>query len=297
VDQLNHSFQSKFVSVVIPVYNRPEKVLDAMRSVARQSEPPGELWVVDDCSTDGTAAEVRQWIKENAAKYPKTKFNVHVLEDNCGVSASQNAGVDLSSGHWVAFLDSDDLWKKKKLELQLAFLRENPSCRWLHCNERWLRNGEHLNQKKVHRKEGTLGKASFDLLKRSLTMCLISPSAVMLEKSLLVEAKGFDAAFTVCEDFDLWLRLLPEHPLGFVEDVLVEKRGGHADQLSQRYHSMDLWRLRALKKSKPLLQPEVGEDFGLVFRQKLAIVQVGLQKRADQSGLASLANEFAGEVE
>ncbi len=176
--------------------------------------------------------------------------------------------------------------------MQLEFFLQNPRCRWAHCNERWVRNGSHLNQKNIHRKEGTYKNPGSKLLNRSLSLCLISPSAVVMERSLLIEHSGFDALFTVCEDFDLWLRVLSEEPLGFVDEVLVEKRGGHADQLSKQFHSMDWWRLKALHKSRDKLIPFVGRDFDLVFQTKLDILRHGLKKRGDEGTLSKLDSEF-----
>lgn len=285
---------TKSVSVVIPVYNRPQQVLEALYSVARQTVPPSEVIVVDDASTDQTKEAVANWIHTFQPKYIKSKFVHELLPKNFGVSAARNRGVGLSTGKWIAFLDSDDVWKKKKLEMQLEFFARHPDCRWLHCDERWLRDGQHLNQKKNHKKEGTYLSPDSDLLARCLELCLVSPSAVVLERSLLAECDGFDESFEVCEDFDLWLRLLPDYPIGFVAQALVEKRGGHADQLSRRFHSMDWWRLRALQKSKAKLLDKVGSKFDLVFQAKLAILRKGFGKRGDTKSLDRLAQEFPG---
>ncbi len=284
---------SSQISVVIPVYNRPLQIVDAIESVVRQTEPPGELIVVDDASTDCTRQAVKTWIKERSARFIKTQVTLFIQDKNKGVSAARNIGVKKAAGKWIAFLDSDDVWKKKKLAKQLGFLTENPDCRWLHCDERWVRHGSHLNQKKIHQKEGTYANPKSNLLARCLKACLISPSAVVLERSLLEECGGFDEGFVVCEDFDLWLRLLPRNPLGFVPLELVEKRGGHEDQLSRQYHSMDWWRLRALKKSKEMLIPLVREQFHLVFEEKLDILRQGFLKRQAHAKITELNAEFS----
>jgi glycosyltransferase involved in cell wall biosynthesis len=107
------------VSVVIPTFNREALVFRALDSVARQTCPPLEVIVVDDCSTDCTVEAVR------AAKFP---FPVHVvsLATNQGPGAARNAGILKAAGRYIAFLDSDDTWLPDKLERQVALLDSLP---------------------------------------------------------------------------------------------------------------------------------------------------------------------------
>ena len=126
------------VSVIIPTYNRSSVLSRAIDSVLRQSFKDFELIVVDDGSTDNT--------KELIEKY--SDQITYIYQDNKGVSAARNKGLEHAKGEWIAFLDSDDEWKKKKLEKQIAFIEINPLFQWSHGNEKWLRNGKHLNQKK-----------------------------------------------------------------------------------------------------------------------------------------------------
>jgi len=91
-------------------------------------------------------------------------------------------------------------------------------------------------------------KYSGDIFKQCLRLCIVSPSSVMLRKSLLDEVGGFDESMPVCEDYDLWLRIAVRYPFKFLNDKLIIKRGGHKDQLSRKYWGMDRWRVYALKK-------------------------------------------------
>ena len=130
------------VSVIIPTYNRSSVLSRAIDSVLRQSDRDFELIVVDDGSTDNTKNLIEQYSDQIT----------YIYQDNEGVSAARNLGLKHATGEWVAFLDSDDEWKKKKLEKQIAFIEKNPLFQWSHGNEKWLRNGKHLNQKKIHQK-------------------------------------------------------------------------------------------------------------------------------------------------
>jgi glycosyltransferase involved in cell wall biosynthesis len=104
------------VSVVIPAYNGASFLAEALDSVLGQTRPPEEVVVVDDGSTDGTAAV--------AARYGAPVL-VH-RQANRGIGAARNAGVALTSGDHIAFLDADDLWEPRKLERQLELLAKDP---------------------------------------------------------------------------------------------------------------------------------------------------------------------------
>jgi hypothetical protein len=107
--------------------------------------------------------------------------------------------------------------------------------------EIWVRNGRRVNPKNRHR------KFSGDIFEKSLPLCLISPSAVMMRKQLMDEMGVFDETFPACEDYDLWLRVTWKYPVGLIETPLIVKQGGHADQLS-RMPELDKYRIKALVK-------------------------------------------------
>src|SRR3972149_3098404 len=104
-------------------------------------------------------------------------------------------------GEWLAFLDSDDLWRPRKLAAQLAYHRREPSLQVSQTEEIWIRNGARVNPCRHH------AKPSGDIFLPSLDRCLVSPSAVMLQRDLFLAMGGFDESLPVCEDYDLWLRL------------------------------------------------------------------------------------------
>jgi glycosyltransferase involved in cell wall biosynthesis len=108
---------SPLVSVIIPVYNGDRYLSEAIESVLQQTYQPLEVIVVDDGSTDNTAAVARQF--ENAIRY--------LYQENGGTAAARNAGIALSQGGFLAFLDADDLWLKNKLEIQMSAFEEQPA--------------------------------------------------------------------------------------------------------------------------------------------------------------------------
>jgi len=158
------------VSVIIPTFNRAWAVGRAIDSVLEQDYRPFELIVVDDGSTDQTA--------EILARYGD-QLTV-VCRENRGVSAARNAGVARAQGDLIAFLDSDDFWRPQKLTVQVDFFTSRPDALICQTGEIWVRNGRRVNPGRRHR------KLSGMIFTPSLELCLVSPSAVMIDRKSVV---------------------------------------------------------------------------------------------------------------
>ena len=218
------------VSVIIPTFNRAHCVAESIRSVLVQGEL--ELIVVNDGSKDATVKELASF----------STIQVINLTENRGVSYARNKGLERARGSLICFLDSDDLWEEGKLKAQVQWMQVHPECMAVYTDEIWIRNGVRVNPMKKHQ------KYSGDIFRRCLPLCIVSPSSVMLRKSILDEVGGFDELMPVCEDYDLWLRIAVRYPFKFLKEKLILKRGGHRDQLSRKYWGMDRWRVYSLYK-------------------------------------------------
>jgi glycosyltransferase involved in cell wall biosynthesis len=253
------------VSVVIPVYNREHTIKRAIDSVLAQAYPADEVIVVDDDSTDGTMAMLRNYGR---------KIKVLSLSKNAGPSGARNEGVKYAKNEWVAFLDSDDEWEKDKLKKQVRYLMAYPFYEIMQSDEKWIRNNVRVNQCKHHEK-----KAGW-IFDQSLERCMISPSAVLVKRSLLDRYGKFDGNLPVCEDYDLWLKITRNHPVGFDQSMSVIKYGGHEDQLSRKYPAMDSFRVRSLYRLLSNEQlPEFRNKIIPVLKKKLNILATGYEKR------------------
>ncbi len=253
------------VAVIIPTFNREHCLGQALESVYKQTLTPTVVCVVDDGSDDGT----KQFIQQN---FPDV---IYYYQSNQGVSCARNKGVSITESHWLAFLDSDDEWFPTKLELQLRALAIEPETRLIHCDEIWYRNGVRVNQMDKHRKSGG------HIFDRCLPLCAISPSAVLLARDLFNEVGGFDETLPACEDYDLWLRICSRYPVHYIDQPLLNKHGGHDDQLSRKHWGMDRFRVQALEKllNSSQLSSEQYQAAITTLIEKSKILKDGAEKR------------------
>lgn len=263
------------VSVIIPTYNREQQTLRAVRSVLQQLGVSFELVVVDDGSTEPTSS-----LKE----FVESAGHVFIRQENSGVAAARNRGVEASSAPYLTFLDSDDEWLEGKLEKQVSFHRNNPLVEISQTEEIWIRKHRRVNPKLRHK------KPQGEFFEVALELCCISPSSVFLSRKLYREMGGFDERFRVCEDYDLWLRIALRHEVGLIEEFLVKKYGGHSDQLSRSEVAIDRFRVFSMLK---LLEGEKlsGRQRELLrseLRQKITVLSMGAKKHGNQELLSML---------
>jgi glycosyltransferase involved in cell wall biosynthesis len=207
----------ELISVVIPAYNRERTILRAISGVLAQSYPEIEVVVVDDASADGTAARVE------ALNHPKVRLVRHA--SNRGAAAARNTGVREAKGRLVAFQDSDDDWLVEKLARQAAHLASLPAefvatfCTKIDygCDQD-RRYGPRLASVMPDPRETI---ASGDLHARLMRGNVIGPQTVLVRKAAFEAAGGFDERLRNNEDWDFFIRLAEQGPIGFLDDPLV----------------------------------------------------------------------------
>lgn len=202
------------VSVVIPTYNRARDVCSAVDSVLAQTFDDLELIVVDDGSTDETQELLERRYGDRI---------VYVYQENQERCVARNTGIQRSSGAYVAFLDSDDVWLPDKLEAQMEMARRYPEAGLLYgrvfpidSDGRWhLREAEMVGW-------GEPGpRRVFD---RLVMVNIIPTPTVVVKRASLDRAGFFDKAFSYCEDWDLWLRIAFHYDAVFVPQALAGAR-------------------------------------------------------------------------
>jgi len=259
------------ISVIITTYNRAVFLSEAIQSIFDQdyfdegnSATLFELWVIDDGSTDRTKEIVRSHGE---------KIKYYYQEHN-GISAARNQGLRVSSGDFIAYLDSDDLWLKNKMRAQMSFMEAYPKAMVCYTEEIWVRNGVRVNPRKKHK------KYSGWIFDRVLPLCLLSLSSALFRRELFETVGYFDETLPACEDYDFGIRAAYRYPIHLIEQPLIIKRGGHADQLSNKYWGMDRFRVYALEKALGLeLKPEQRIEVKRELVKKCQILVKGFQKR------------------
>ena len=264
MEKMNKISINPQVSVIIPTYNRGWIIKDAIDSVLAQDYTEFELIVVDDGSTDHTSDVLDSY-----------RNDIKILsQKNKGVSAARNRGIAEASGKFIAFLDSDDLWLSQKLSVQIEFFNQTPDALICQTEEVWIRNGLRVNPGKRHKKPSGM------IFKPSLELCLVSPSAVMIQRNLFDRVGEFDETLPACEDYDLWLRISCRFPVHLIDAPLIIKRGGHDDQLSSRA-GLDKFRIKAIEKiiKSGLLSNDQHRAAVNTLKKKCAIYSAGCRKR------------------
>jgi glycosyltransferase involved in cell wall biosynthesis len=217
--------QPSTVAVVIPTYNRRDLVIQAVRSVLGQSHRDLSCLVVDNGSTDGTAAALAT-IEDPRLKVLSygSPFGSGAAARNMGIAAVEDAP-------WVAFLDSDDVWAPTKLERQMASLALTPDAAWSATGcvdvgeDMAVRYGLRMSGGSSRAQDVILFSAA-ELRAQLIVDCTVPAgnTTVVASRALLEQAGGFDAQLATCDDWDLWLRLASLSVLAYVDVPLAAYR-------------------------------------------------------------------------
>ena len=198
------------VSVTIPVYNGGRTIAAALQSVFEQTYPNFEVIVVDDGSTDDTAAQVAKW--SGRVRYEH--------QPNAGPASARNEALRYARGRYVAFLDADDVWLPRKLERQVAYFARFPETGLLHTASLVSRAPTHaalaaLDAPQDDDAGGPPRRVFGDLFHGRFD---INTLTVMVPREVLLACGGFDERRELhVEDWDLWLRVAARFPVGFLD--------------------------------------------------------------------------------
>jgi glycosyltransferase involved in cell wall biosynthesis len=310
------------VSVVVPTYNRARLLAAALDSAARQTLPPAEIIVVDD----GSSEDIAQICAMVGAPVR------YVRQSNAGVSAARNRGIEESSAEWVAFLDSDDVWRPDKLEVQLSALRQHPQAGWSLSGCHVIdMNGALVDERgfeRVFTVFRDLELSPAELLGRWLQPCSVTagiaehrlysgdlfpllfhgnvalPSSAAVRRALLQDTGGFDPEFRVAEETEFFHRLAAVAPAVIVDAPLVGYRLTGSGSLTDPANTPTLVRNallsvdRAAERRQPLSSRELdAHNSGrrrLLLRLAYAELSMLNREGARQAALAAVRSGAAG---
>ena len=202
------------ISVVCPTYNSANYIETTLQSVLSQHLLPYELIISDDGSTDNTIELIENYLKSN-----NKKINYKVLKNvHNGPGAARNTGIKNSTGEWIAFLDSDDVWYPDKIFHISNVITQNEDINFICHNE--MHVFKNNKKRAVHySKKFNINKPLFEQLYISN---LFSTSAIVCKKDLLKNYAMFDESLMSAQDYDLWLKLAPYINVYFIKEILGE---------------------------------------------------------------------------
>ena len=258
------------VSIILPTFDRRDYLEEAAGSVLAQTFEDWELIIVDDGSTDTTV----QWVES----LDDARITL-IRQPHSGHEAMlRNIGILHSSAPRVAFIDSDDRWTPTKLERQLAHHDANPRFRWSYTGRRFIdAAGAEIPQSQFASWVPHSGWILEQVLTHAANIALPS---VMVERSLLLDAGGFNEMFRAAEDYELWVRLAERSECGVIEEPLLEVRKHKSDGFQRPDVSLGfayIYRDFRRRSSDPRLRREAKH------REALSLIaaadRLGLQQR------------------
>lgn len=234
----------KQVSVILPTYNRAHCISRAVESVLHQTYSAWELLVVDDGSTDNT--------EEIIAAYAASDDRVRYCRQagNRGVSAARNEGIRQARYAYIAFQDSDDVWRADKLEKQMGVFEESPEAGLVYCAMQGVRqDGSAVRIPDVYIDRQLLYGNMYGLL---LQGNVIDAPTAVVRRSCLDKCGGFDEELSCLEDWELFLRIAEVYEIGYVDEALVDS-DVHNEGVSSRVGGYFQARCRMIAMHKAAL--------------------------------------------
>lgn len=208
--KLREKYFMKKISIIIPTYNRAHLIERSVRSVLNQTYENIELIIVDDGSTDNTEQIIKS-IDDNRIIYHK--------QENRGQSEARNTGALLSTSDYIAFHDSDDVWRENKLQRQMSYMEENPQYGMVYCSFlKHMLDGETFTTPNSN----LIGETEGDMFLTLLVNNKISTQTMLLKKDLFLELGGFDLSLRCLEDWEFALRFSKSYYIGHVNETLVD---------------------------------------------------------------------------
>ena len=289
------------VSVVIPTYNRAGTVPRAIESVLAQTVTDLEVIVVDDGSSDDTGKVLGEMFGDRIGYYPQT---------NQGASVARNKGVEQARGEWIAFLDSDDLWEKEKLEWQFKALEQfGPQCGGCYTDTRFFNHPEPRTMFQLaedsYRHEGTMGvsKDALRLLVRpggsGMVVCL---SSLLARTDAIRKTGGFDPKLLYSQDSEFMFRLAMLTGFCYVNLPLVRFDRSPAEirhvGVQSEWNKFEFWLRDSQLRLEGLLRLSEGlpRKIRNVIRERLSGVHSGWANWYLENGEFGKAREAASKA-
>jgi len=263
-----------FFSIIIPLYNKENHIIDTLISVINQSFTDFEIIIINDGSTDKSV--------EKAAFIKDDRIQLFFIE-NQGVSKARNYGIDKASASLIVFLDADDIWKVNHLENLKTLFQKFPNC-GLYATA----YVKQINTIKIPSVYKNIPSSDWmgivdNFFESSLINCIAWTSAVMIPKKILIKIGEFNITLGSGEDTDLWIRIALKHPVAFsntvtaIHNLHAENRISNSNTNLRKF--IDLDKFENIAKSNKSLKKYLDLNrFAIAIQYKL----VGNKEKANQ---------------
>ncbi len=224
------------VSVIIPAYNMARYTVEAIKSVLNQTFKDYEIVVVDDGSTDNTKELLQPYIESHQITY--------IYKENGGACSARNVGIRVSRGEYIAFLDCDDLWLPKKLEISIDLLDSHPEIGFVYSRAIIIdKKGDNLwfSKERCYSGENALEKLIFRNFIRS--------SSPVVRKECFKKVGLFDETIFHPADRDMWLRISEYFPIKYINIPLIKYRVGEWSYFERNIELAKAESLKVLEKT------------------------------------------------
>ena len=235
-DTKTHQYIDGLVSIITPAYNAEKYIAETIESVLAQTYQKWEMLIVNDCSTDNTTEIVQNYVGKDK------RIKLINLKKNSGAAIARNTAIQNAKGRYIAFLDSDDLWKKEKLQKQIQFMQQNEYAFTYTSYEHFKEVKENIQNQVQIPKSLNYKQA----LKGNKIGCL----TVMLDRKHIPNIHFTTQSH---EDYILWLNILKQGIIAYgIQESLALYRTGNSKSISSNKLQSTLWTWNVYRESQRL---------------------------------------------
>lgn len=232
----NNKYIDNLVSIITPAYNAAAYIAETIESVLAQTYTSWEMFIANDCSKDNTAEIVQSYVAKDK------RIKLITLKRNSGVAVARNTAIQKAKGRYIAFLDSDDLWKKEKLQQQIGFMRQNGYV-FTYTSYEHFQKGKERIKNKVQIPESLNYKQA---LKGNKIACL----TVMLDRKQISKIYFMSKKH---EDYILWLNILKQGISAYgIQESLALYRTGNTKSISGNKLQSAIWTWKVYRENQEL---------------------------------------------
>lgn len=238
-----------FFSVVIPVYNKAKYLEITLNSVLSQTLDDYEIILIDDGSVDNTNQIIKQFTT------PKINY---FYQENAGVSAARNTGINISKGKFIAFLDADDFWFPNHLQELKTLIIDFPDC-GMYCNRYKIKTtSRHFQEVWFRGIDAAFKGVVENYFYSNKPFRIPTASSVAISKKILTDLEGFDEAKSSGEDVELWTKVGLKFPVAISNETTViynfETPSSLSKQVIHPSQIMDFKQFEAIEKNNLFLK-------------------------------------------